>query len=230
VVVVGDIMRAVTSGEEGRAKGGGPEQGRCRRVFFLRHLFSGGKALERPAGVAALMGLGEMVVVGDIFISRRKGQGARVGCWERAANDGGDTEAGGQERRLSFFPSQPLFSGEKTDPVRQPAAFFSVKGWSPGDKKCFVLSDMEATSSRQKGDKQSYYRRRRAKMSPAQIAAFNDHASELARERRRRNPERVRALERAKYWRQKGERPGVEVELVFQKGESEKGGERRGWE
>jgi hypothetical protein len=55
-------------------------------------------------------------------------------------------------------------------------------------------------------------------MSPRQIAAFNAHTAELARERRRRNPEHVRALERAKYWRQKeraAQNPGVEVELVF---------------
>jgi hypothetical protein len=80
---------------------------------------------------------------------------------------------------------------------------------------------METASLRQKGDtgsKGSYYRRRRAKMSPRQIAAFNAHTAELARERRRRNPEHVRALERAKYWRQKeraAQNPGVEVELVF---------------
>jgi hypothetical protein len=88
------------------------------------------------------------------------------------------------------------------------------------------------TGSAKKQSKQSYYRRRRARMTPAQIAAFNAHAAELARARRKRNPERIRALDRAKYARRLArdpegfrakrrasqsyyENPGVEVELVF---------------
>jgi hypothetical protein len=66
-------------------------------------------------------------------------------------------------------------------------------------------------------------------MSRHEIAAFNARSAELARERRRRNPEKIRALQRAKYARQKqrrnpdrfsnpddySENPGVEVELVL---------------
>ena len=38
-------------------------------------------------------------------------------------------------------------------------------------------------------------------MTPEQIADSNAHANALARERRKRDPEHVRALERAKYAR-----------------------------
>ena len=38
-------------------------------------------------------------------------------------------------------------------------------------------------------------------MTPEQLALFNAHARVLARERRKRDPERIRALERAKYAR-----------------------------
>jgi hypothetical protein len=78
--------------------------------------------------------------------------------------------------------------------------------------------------------KQTRYRRRRAKMTLEQIALFNARAAFNARERRRRDPERVRAFARAKYWRalvrdpqgfrakhraiDSGYRPGVHVELV----------------
>jgi hypothetical protein len=77
----------------------------------------------------------------------------------------------------------------------------------------------------------SAYLRRRAKMTHEQIVAFNAHASALARERRRRDPEHIRALQRAKYRRalerdpagfrlkhraiDSGYHPGVHVELVF---------------
>jgi hypothetical protein len=90
--------------------------------------------------------------------------------------------------------------------------------------------------SPKKQSKLSPYLRRRARMSPAQIAAFNARLAFNARERRKRNPERIRALERAKYWsgiardpegyRAKRRapdsgydpstyKPGVHVELVF---------------
>jgi len=45
------------------------------------------------------------------------------------------------------------------------------------------------------------YRLRRAAMTPEQIADSNAHANALARMRRKRDPERVRALDRAKYAR-----------------------------
>jgi len=82
-------------------------------------------------------------------------------------------------------------------------------------------ASLQSPGKHEKGDSssnQTYYRRRRAKMNPAQIDAFNAHLAELARERRRRNPERVRALERAKRARRlqrASQSPGVEVELVL---------------
>ena len=45
------------------------------------------------------------------------------------------------------------------------------------------------------------YRLRRAAMTPEQIADSNAHANALARERRKRDPEHARALDRAKYAR-----------------------------
>jgi hypothetical protein len=79
--------------------------------------------------------------------------------------------------------------------------------------------------------KGTYYRRRRARMTPEQIEAFNARVAFNARERRRRDPQRARALARAKYWRRvardpegfrasrraidSGYQPGVYVELVF---------------
>ena len=44
-------------------------------------------------------------------------------------------------------------------------------------------------------------------MTPEQLALFNAHARVLARERRKRDPERVRALERAKYARRMAHDP-----------------------
>jgi hypothetical protein len=68
-------------------------------------------------------------------------------------------------------------------------------------------------------------------MTHEQIVIFNAHAAALARERRRRDPEHIRALQRAKYRRalqrdpegfrlkhrsiDSGYQPGVCVELVF---------------
>jgi hypothetical protein len=45
------------------------------------------------------------------------------------------------------------------------------------------------------------YRLKRAAMTPEQIAAYNAHANTLAKARRQRDPEKARALERAKYAR-----------------------------
>jgi len=63
------------------------------------------------------------------------------------------------------------------------------------------------------------YRLRRAAMTPEQIADSNAHANALARERRKRDPEHVRALDRAKYARRiardpegyRAKRRGIEV-------------------
>jgi hypothetical protein len=75
-------------------------------------------------------------------------------------------------------------------------------------------------------------------MGPEEIAAFNTHANALARQWRKRDPEKVHALERAKYARRMARNPigyrakrraietryrqkklakstGVEVELIF---------------
>jgi hypothetical protein len=85
------------------------------------------------------------------------------------------------------------------------------------NKRCCNPSHMLAVSSREHKKYHYYegpksmtdrpepaaerYRLRRAAMSPEQLAAFNAHTNTLARERRKADPEHVRALERAKYVR-----------------------------
>ena len=85
------------------------------------------------------------------------------------------------------------------------------------NKRCCNPSHMLAVSSREHKKYHHYdrskpvtyrpklaaerYRLRRAAMTPEQLAASNAHATTLARERRKRDPEHVRALDRAKYAR-----------------------------
>jgi hypothetical protein len=112
----------------------------------------------------------------------------------------------------------------------------TVRTLAPGGPDRTTEATPDRLTDKKPARTRSYYRRRRAKMTPQQIAAFNARLAFNARERRRRNPERIRALERAKYWRRIARdpegfrakrrapdsgydpstyKPGVHVELVF---------------
>jgi hypothetical protein len=62
-----------------------------------------------------------------------------------------------------------------------------------------VETELDREGKRQRARER--YRRKRSLMTPEQISACNAHANALARHRRWEDPERVRALERAKYAR-----------------------------
>jgi hypothetical protein len=59
----------------------------------------------------------------------------------------------------------------------------------------------EETQKEPQGLQPTRYQEKRARMTPEEIAAFRARAAFNALERRRRDPERIRALERAKYER-----------------------------
>jgi hypothetical protein len=62
-----------------------------------------------------------------------------------------------------------------------------------------VETELDREGKRQRARER--YRRKRSVMAPEQVGAYNARANALARQRRWEDPERVRALERAKYAR-----------------------------
>jgi hypothetical protein len=113
---------------------------------------------------------------------------------------------------------------QKENDIAEPASASTTKAW-------YERKYQRVQPQRQP---RLTYQEKRGAMTAEELAAFRAHSAQKAKERRRRDPERIRALERAKYERRLArdsegyrakrhqiqnryyrKRRGVQVELVF---------------